>query len=200
MSRVKKTCQAYFAELIAVVSNILCNIKIQLGSEDMTNSISGVLTFIWGVIFGDIQNHILQYNLSYSDARVLKFGKYMQRKSTKDSQEAEFWILDFFRFYWFFSVFKARGGSGVTFACLAHMKVPFIAEQPLFTERRYHFVSKSFWFFFENMSEIVDKIAKMSGIFGQNWPYFQKISKILKSVPKIFRYYIGVPLVQISAS
>ena len=32
------------------------------------------------------------------------------------------------------SNFKARGGSGVIFACLAHMKVPFIAEQPLFTE------------------------------------------------------------------
>ena len=76
--------------------------KIQLGSEDMTNSISKVLTFIWGVIFGDIQNHILQYNLSYNEARVLKFGKYMQRKSTKDSQEAEFWILDFFRFFDFY--------------------------------------------------------------------------------------------------
>ena len=84
MSRVKKTCQAYFAELIAVVSNILSVSKIQLGSEDMTNSISKVLTFIWGVIFGDIQNHILQYNLSYNEARVLKFGKYIQRKSTKD--------------------------------------------------------------------------------------------------------------------
>ena len=40
---------------------------------------------------------------------------------------------------------KAGGGSGVNFACLAHMKVPFIAEQPLFTERRYHAVSKSYW-------------------------------------------------------
>ena len=40
---------------------------------------------------------------------------------------------------------KARGGSGVIFACLAHMKVPFITEQPLFTERRYRAVSKSYW-------------------------------------------------------
>ena len=27
--------------------------------------------------------------------------------------------------------FKARGGSGIIFTCLAHMKPPFIAEQPL---------------------------------------------------------------------
>ena len=33
---------------------------------------------------------------------------------------------------------KARGGwSGVIFACLAHMKVPFISEQPLSTEQKY---------------------------------------------------------------
>ena len=39
--------------------------------------------------FRFIQNHILQYNLSYSEARVLKFGKCIQRKITKKSQEAE---------------------------------------------------------------------------------------------------------------
>ena len=37
---VKKTCQAYFKEIIAVVSKLLRNVKIQLRSEDMTNSIS----------------------------------------------------------------------------------------------------------------------------------------------------------------
>ena len=52
-----------------------------------------------------IQNHILRYNLSYSEATVLKFGKCMQKKSTKNSQEAEFWIFDFFQFYWIFSDF-----------------------------------------------------------------------------------------------
>ena len=30
-----------------------------------------------------IQNHTLQYNLSYSEARVLKFGKCMQKKVQK---------------------------------------------------------------------------------------------------------------------
>ena len=30
---------------------------------------------------------------------------------------------------------RERGGSGVIFACLPHMKVPFIAKQPLFTEQ-----------------------------------------------------------------
>ena len=42
---------------------------------------------------------------------------------------------------------KARGGRGlgVIFAWLAHMKVPFIAEQPLFKERRYRTVSKNYW-------------------------------------------------------
>ena len=29
---------------------------------------------------------------------------------------------------------RREGGSGVIFACLAHIKVPFSAEQPLFTE------------------------------------------------------------------
>ena len=42
------------------------------------------------------------------------------------------------------SRFKVRGGSGVIFACLAHMKVSFIAEQLLFTELRYRDVSKSY--------------------------------------------------------
>ena len=37
-----------------------------------------------------IQNHVLRYNLSYDEARVLKFGKFMQKNSTKNSQEAEF--------------------------------------------------------------------------------------------------------------
>ena len=143
-----KTCQAYFAELIAVVSNILCNIKIQLGSEDMTNSISGVLTFIWGVIFGDIQNHILQYNLSYNEARVLKFGKYMQRKSTKDSQEAEFWILDFFRFYWFFSVFKARGGSGGHFCMFGSYESTFYRWTATFYGTKISLRVKKFLIFF----------------------------------------------------
>ena len=39
---------------------------------------------------------------------------------------------------------KARGGSGVIFACLAHMKVLFIAEQPLFKELRYRAVSNRY--------------------------------------------------------
>ena len=39
-----------------------------------------------------------------------------------------------------FQRFKARGGSGIIFACLAHMKVPFITEQTLFTEQRYRAV------------------------------------------------------------
>ena len=140
----------------------------------MTNSISEVLTFIWGVIFGDIQNHILQYNLSYSDSRVLKFGKYMQRKCTKDSQEAEFWILDFFRFYWFFSVLEARGGSGVIFACLSHMKIPFIAEQPLFTERRFHAVSKSYWPLKVSRQTIslLKYIEQIWSKFGIFWAFF----------------------------
>ena len=34
---VKKTCQAYFKKLIAVVSTLLRNVKIQHRSEDMTN-------------------------------------------------------------------------------------------------------------------------------------------------------------------
>ena len=33
-SGVKKTCQAYFKKLIAVVSTLLRNVKIQLSSED----------------------------------------------------------------------------------------------------------------------------------------------------------------------
>ena len=33
------------------------------------------------------------------------------------------------------------GGPGSFFACLAHMRVAFIAEQLLFTERRYRAVS-----------------------------------------------------------
>ena len=37
---------------------------------------------------------------------------------------------------------KARGGSWINFARLAHMNVPFIAEQPLFTEQPYCAVSK----------------------------------------------------------
>ena len=36
---------------------------------------------------------------------------------------------------------KARGGSGVIFACLAHMKVPFTAEQP---QRNYRAMSTSY--------------------------------------------------------
>ena len=32
---------------------------------------------------------------------------------------------------------KGRGGRGVTFSCLTHMKVFFIAEQPLFMEQSY---------------------------------------------------------------
>ena len=43
---VKKTCQAYFVEVIAVVSTLLQNVKIQLVSKDMTNSIFWVLTFM----------------------------------------------------------------------------------------------------------------------------------------------------------
>ena len=39
---------------------------------------------------------------------------------------------------------EARGESGIIFACLAHMKVPFIPEQQLFTERKYWAVSKGF--------------------------------------------------------
>ena len=45
-----------------------------------------------------IENHILQYNLSYSKARVVKFGKCMQKKSRKNSQEVQFWTFDFFNF------------------------------------------------------------------------------------------------------
>ena len=45
-SGVKKTCQAYFVELIAVVSTLFTCVKIQLGSEDKTNSIFRVLTVI----------------------------------------------------------------------------------------------------------------------------------------------------------
>ena len=41
-----------------------------------------------------------------------------------------------------FSSLRREGGSGVIFACLAHTKVSFIAEQLLFTERRYRAVSK----------------------------------------------------------
>ena len=37
-----------------------------------------------------------------------------------------------------------RGGAGVIFACLADMKVFFVAEQPLFTEWSYRAVSKSY--------------------------------------------------------
>ena len=43
------------------------------------------------------------------------------------------------------STFKARGGgSGIIFACLARMKVPFIAEKTLFVERSYPAVSKNY--------------------------------------------------------
>ena len=45
-----------------------------------------------------IQNHILRYNLSYSEARVLKFGKYMDRfKSNRgkwDILKDPFWGLN----------------------------------------------------------------------------------------------------------
>ena len=37
-----------------------------------------------------IKNYIFGYTLSYDEARVLKFGKCMQIKSKKISQEAEF--------------------------------------------------------------------------------------------------------------
>ena len=37
-----------------------------------------------------------------------------------------------------------EGGSGIIFACLAHMKVPFIADQLFFTEQRYRAVSKNY--------------------------------------------------------
>ena len=40
---------------------------------------------------------------------------------------------------------QARGGSGVIFACLVHVKVSFIAEQLFLRKRRYRAVSKSFW-------------------------------------------------------
>ena len=48
----------------------------------------------------------------------------------------QFFILQssILRHFTDFSI-KATGGSGVIFACLAHMKLPFIAEQPLFTLR-----------------------------------------------------------------
>ena len=55
-----------------------------------------------------IQNHILRYNLSYSDARVLKYGKCMQKKKYKKftgSRILNFWLFDF---YWFFSDFFKR--------------------------------------------------------------------------------------------
>ena len=38
-SVLKEICQAYFVELIAVVSTLLRNVKIQLCFEDMTDSI-----------------------------------------------------------------------------------------------------------------------------------------------------------------
>ena len=43
-----------------------------------------------------------------------------------------------------FEPLKQEGVSRVIFACLAHMKVPFIAEKSLFTERKYRVVSKSY--------------------------------------------------------
>ena len=51
-----RSCQADFAELIVVVSTLLRNVKIQLGFEDMTNSIFGGLDFYVrnsGLIIGD---------------------------------------------------------------------------------------------------------------------------------------------------
>ena len=40
---------------------------------------------------------------------------------------------------------RSKSGSGVIFTWFANMKVPFIIEQPLFTERSYRAVSKSYW-------------------------------------------------------
>ena len=42
------------------------------------------------------------------------------------------------------SALRREGGSGLIFACLAHIKVPFTAEQQLFMERSYSTVSKGF--------------------------------------------------------
>ena len=50
------------------------------------------------------------------------------------------------------------------------------------------------------MSKIVDKIAKMSEILDKIGHISKKKSKIQKSVPQIFRYYIEVQQDQISAS
>ena len=50
------------------------------------------------------------------------------------------------------------------------------------------------------MSKIVDKIGKMSEILDITSHISKKKSKIQKSVTTFFRYYIEVPLVQISAS
>ena len=52
-----------------------------------------------------IQKHVLLYNLSYSNTRVLKFGRCMQKKSTKNLQKGKIWIFDFpnfIEFFWFF--------------------------------------------------------------------------------------------------
>ena len=56
-----------------------------------------------------------------------------------------------------------------------------------------------FLIFSENMSEIVDTITKMSKIFDKIG-HIKKKSKNSKICPQTFRYYLEVPLVQISAS
>ena len=60
---------------------------------------------------------------------------------------------------------RREGGSGVIFACLAHMKVLFIADQPLFTELRYLY---SFW------SYRILKFGRRASLYGnmkgQKWP------------------------------
>ena len=57
-----------------------------------------------------------------------------------------------------------------------------------------------FSIFLGNMADYVQNYGQNVRNFGHNQGYFQKKSKIQKSVPLIFRYYIEVLLVQISAS
>ena len=61
---------------------------------------------------------------------------------------------------------KARGGgSGVILACLAHMKVLFIADQPLFTELRYLY---SFWSY--PILKLGHRASLYGNMKGQKWP------------------------------
>ena len=75
--------------------------------------------------------------------------------------------------------FRLEGGSGVIFACLAHMKVPFITEQPLSTEGSYRAVSKSYWALTMNvcrwttsLQRFIEGIWSKLGYFGLYFSVF----------------------------